>query len=817
MITSHLRGDTAKAHQENVAKLHDYLIAIRADGSGLPAEPSKPFAISFRMVAKEAGVHLWVLNRPKLRCRKLIEDAARDIAINVRRKPRVRSIYTIEEAIAVAVATIQANCEAARVDHRPKCRGAARLMKKIARRRLKGKLDDSLAAVSDAVQKPMYSKEDAALLVEIKDILERATRGELELHTFHGRLKLESALAGFSLSAIAKFTNAACQTVINWGAGLKAPTLSYKSEIPKIEKALQLPEGYLSSVYLSNRSGPSNVKQHFVPDEIKALSPAKQRRFRRLFPTDLDLRQLGERELEQLITEKLAIFHAGEAITIDRRRAMLRSKGMRYGLKKLPPHLQQEFDELVAARTNVRGFDDVEERKRGWDANTIGIYHDRFCRFFGWMHHVLGVPLENLSIASLGFSQVLREYNLYLLTRKARVGMKRRWAESALDWCVFASSLTRRQLGMITETRDCRGDVGWLRGRRALIERLAPIDRLRVSDEIDVKNGERDDVRAILTAADIAEARQNWAMRLDETTAQYRHFRFRMKGNITPADSVRRVQPILELSNPLRAIEHGVWQLNQKIAESKRGKPHWCTAVRDCITVKLLAQVPLRRQTFCGLTYRRDNSGMVFQKNGKWWLKIPVELFKNEKSDAFEEMTRGGFYVVTLEDEWGLYTDLETYTRLAREGILSGVKSDAFYVTRGNPGHVGPKTFGNLFRAFTENYIAENPGRETGLQGVEPFGPHAMRHIVASAVFYRTQSMAAAAAAIHDSEETTRKHYRKYFLDPVKRADLMRTVLGPEADSPIWPKFGEILPSIAAPSTAPQILSSRQEPHVAST
>ena len=736
--------------------------------------------------------------------------------IHARFKPRVRSNYTIEEAVNIVVASIQADCELARIDHRAKCRKAAILLKKLAKRRPKGKLDDSLAAVSDAVHRQTYSKEDAALLVEIKDILERATRGELELHTFHGRLKVESALAGFSLSAVAKFTNAACQTVINWGAGLKAPTLSYKSEIPKIEKALQLPEGYLSSVYLSNRSGPSNVKQHFVPDEIKALSPAKQRRFRRLFPTDLDLRQLSERELEQLISEKLAIFHAGEAITIDRRRAMLRSKGMRYGLRELPPHLQQEFDELVAARTNVRGFDDVEERKRGWDANTIGIYHRRLCQLFGWMHHVLGVPLANLSIAYLGFSQVLREYNLYLLTRKVQVGMERRWATSASEWYVFASSLTRRQLGMITEARDCSGDVGWLRGRRALIERLAPIDRLRVSDQIDVKNGERDDVRAILTAADISEARQNWAMRLDETTAQYRHFRFRMKDNITPPDSIRRVQPILELSNPLRAIEHGVWQLNQKIAELKPGAPHWCTAIRDCVAVKLLAQVPLRRQTFCGLTYRRDNSGMVFQKNGKWWLKIPAELFKNEKSDAFKEMTRSGFYVVALEDEWGLYTDLETYTRLAREEILSGVKSDAFYVTRRNRGHVGPATFGNFFRAFTENYIAENPGRKTGLQGVEPFGSHAMRHIVASAVFYRTHSMGAAAAAIHDSEATTRKHYAKYFLDPVKRANLMRTVLGPEADSPIWPKFGEILPSIAAPSTAPQIRSSRQEPRAAS-
>jgi len=248
----------------------------------------------------------------------------------------------------------------------------------------------------------------------------------------------------------------------------------------------------------------------------------------------------------------------------------------------------------------------------------------------------------------------------------------------------------------------------------------------------------------------------------------------------------------------------------------KRGTPHWCTALRESVAIKFHAQIPLRRQTFCGLTYRRDNTGMVFQKQGKWWVKIPADLFKNAKSKAFQDLTVDGFYVVILEDEWGLYTDLDAYIREGRDGILSGVKSDAFYVTRRNPGHVGPATFGNLFRAFTEEYIAENPGRKTGLQGVKSFGSQAMRHIVASSVFNHTQSMGAAAAAIHDSESITMKHYAKYFLDPKKRAKIMRTVLGPEADSPIWPKFGEILPRIASPSTAPRTQSPYRPRRVAS-
>jgi hypothetical protein len=64
--------------------------------------------------------------------------------------------------------------------------------------------------------------------------------------------------------------------------------------------------------------------------------------------------------------------------------------------------------------------------------------------------------------------------------------------------------------------------------------------------------------------------------------------------------------------------------------------------------------------------------------------------------------------------------------------------------------------------------------------------------------------VAAAALAIHDSEKITEKHYLKYFMDPSKRANVMRSALGPERDTPRWPKFGEILPALVSPAIAQQ-------------
>lgn len=810
MITSHLRGDTAKAHQENVAKLHDYLIAIRADGSGLPAEPSKPFAISFRMVAKEAGVHLWVLNRPKLRCRKLIEDAARDIAINVRRKPRVRSIYTIGEAIAIAVATIQANCQAARVDHRPKCRRAAGLMKNIARRRPKGKLDDSITAISDALKRQTYSNADMALLVEIKDILDRATRGELELHTFHGRLKLESALVGFSLSALSKFTKADCQTVINWGAGIKAPSASFVGEIPKLERALGLEPGYLSDVYVSNGSGPSSIKRRFLPKEVLDMSVDKQTAFRRLLDPKLDLATLSDEQREKLMAETLTIFHR-QRDTVDHKRAKLRVGDMQYGLRDLPDQLRREFDDLVAVRARVEVRDGVLSELRGWDAETQSIYHRRFCLFFGWLHHHMRVPLENLSIAYLAFSQILHEYELFLLARKESVKMERKWALAMAEWYVFAASLTRRPLGDTIDLDDDFDDfegeaAGWLRGQQLLVKKLAPIDVPRTRDTKRQNAGQRKDIRPLLSAADISRAEREWVQLLDATTRRYRALREPItKMKTSTADSVARVIPIFRFENPLDAIEEGALKLRAKAEQQRPGSFHWCTAVRAAVALKLHAQLPLRRRTFCGLTYRPDNNGMIFLERGKWWARIPAGLFKNEKSAAFNDFVIDGFYIASLQDEWDFYTDLRVYLDHARDTILAGAKSEAFYVTRRNEGHVTPGTFAGQWRAMTRDYIAENPGRKTGLQGVKPFGSQAMRHIVASAVFYRTESLVAAAIAIHDSEKTTERHYKKSFVVPEKRAKIIRNLFGQERKG--WRPFKLSLPNVPGPSVAPELRS----------
>jgi hypothetical protein len=811
-------GDTRVAHNANVQLIEDYLAELRRTGRGLPANTLRPKKVSMQLVADESNVKLISLTRMTSKCRAIVDAATKDpddmrrIPIRVRMKDRVRSVYSVDEMINIATAVIQEACEASAEDHREKCGKVEILLRRIARQSDKGLEHDCGDAIRSTSDNLEYSEDDRVLLSEIDGIRLNATRGELELEEFHGRLKLEAALRGFGVGALANFTDAATQTVINWGSGLKSPTKMFYGDVTKIEEVLELRTDYLSEVRIDHRSGPSNVKHYHLPLEVRSMSASHQKEFRRLVDPSINLTALPEEALDALMQRTLKIFYKSRD-TDDVRRAKLRSEDMQYALPELTPNLRVEFDELTRQRQDVLLMGIVANKKRGWDPDTVKIYDKRFCLFFGWMHKLLGVPLENLSIAYLAFPQVLNEYMLHLVERKEQVGLEKGFSTIAREWYIFAASLTRGPLGggYASDSDDDDDDddsdsgepVGWLRSKRSQLSKLAPIPVSRRRDELDAKRGARNKVRHILTAESIAKASSDWPVRLNQTANKYRSWRKEHEGNDTSSDSTARVTAILALKNPLEPIEFGAFRLKQFIDGLPSDRARWSTAVRGSVTLKFHAQLPLRRATFCALTYSDDNRGMVRWENGYWWVVIPEAIFKNEGTKAFAKFVVDGFFRQKLLDQWGLYEDLATYVEFARSKVLAGVNSPAFYVAARNEGHVSPGTFAGEFRLLTRDYIAENLGTGDGWTGVRDFGSHAMRHIVATAVWKETKSLHAAAMAIHDSERVTEKHYRKIVEGAEEHLETMSTIMKKASSKYDWPKYGEVVPRIPSPSSAP--------------
>jgi integrase len=143
------------------------------------------------------------------------------------------------------------------------------------------------------------------------------------------------------------------------------------------------------------------------------------------------------------------------------------------------------------------------------------------------------------------------------------------------------------------------------------------------------------------------------------------------------------------------------------------------------------------------LTFSQDmeQPGHLRYVDGGWRIFIPKLEFKNFRGAAKER----DYDMPVRPEVWG---DIERYLKVYRPVLAASSNPYVFAssVKSDKPMHSLRRRFGIL----TMKYLA-------GCRGV---GPHAMRHLVATAILkQRPNDWNTAARALHDREATVRKHY----------------------------------------------------------
>jgi integrase len=214
-------------------------------------------------------------------------------------------------------------------------------------------------------------------------------------------------------------------------------------------------------------------------------------------------------------------------------------------------------------------------------------------------------------------------------------------------------------------------------------------------------------------------------------------------------DPFRAIGPALDMLNPLDAVADAVARLDAD--RPSTGGLKEAVWARDCLLLKLMASNPLRDKNLRLLTYRADNTGHLRKVAGEWRIVIPRHEFKN-----FRGAARHRDYNMLVRPE--VSSDIERYLRDYRP-MLADPDNPYVFVSSARP----KEPMHNLRRRFallTRAYLAGCPG----------VGPHAMRHIVATSILKaRPNDWAAAAWALHDTEETVRKHYVHLRCDDAQR------------------------------------------------
>lgn len=231
-----------------------------------------------------------------------------------------------------------------------------------------------------------------------------------------------------------------------------------------------------------------------------------------------------------------------------------------------------------------------------------------------------------------------------------------------------------------------------------------------------------------------------WKQRCAETHAWTKSARQRIAQRVQPSrDPFEPIREILALPNPLMAVADAIRRMDaNRPLTCGKAEAVWA---RDRLLLALMASNPLRIKNIKRLTYNADNSGQLRQDtSGAWRIVIDKSEFKNVDGAAGDRD-----YSQLVQRQVWPFIDLflRSYWRM-----LAPSESNYVFASKSDKKGV----FERLNRRF--DYLTK---RYFGY-GIS-FGPHAFRHIVATALIKKTGSFTAAALALHDREETVRAHY----------------------------------------------------------
>lgn len=411
---------------------------------------------------------------------------------------------------------------------------------------------------------------------------------------------------------------------------------------------------------------------------------------------------------------------------IDYRQRLRVQQRLHYALKNPSERLRREWADYVKYKVSQLDNDagvPLERSRRGrWSSSassnvkqtasnwacfyrgryvpTAGLSWTHVSQFLGWLilgqgHGGQGMPLEEAASLANFANRAL--LHEYVEWRQERAGGV--FHSGIKGFVMLASSLCHPRTGYLTQS--------WAR----------------------------------FASSTSAPTEAEWLARCDVTFKSLKFLRDRLKDDSGKSrDSFQPIKDVLALPNPLDAIADMVMRMNAN-RHTSGGKQEAIDA-RDILMVKLLASNPVRDKNFRLMTYREDGTGNLRRDaTGAWSLHVPSRELKNFQSSVGEQD-----YDMPIRPE--VWPDIERYIHDYRPMLLKEPSDVVFISVSGRPFSICGLR--RRFEQLTRLY----------LQGCPGVGPHAMRHIVATSLLKANPNdWASAAWALHDREETVRKHY----------------------------------------------------------
>lgn len=205
-------------------------------------------------------------------------------------------------------------------------------------------------------------------------------------------------------------------------------------------------------------------------------------------------------------------------------------------------------------------------------------------------------------------------------------------------------------------------------------------------------------------------------------------------------DPVLPILPLLRLEEPLAPLVRAISALDAAAAECFSGSVQQACLKRDALLLSLILENPLRIRTISLITYDGDN-GNLYTAENQWRLRFKGDDFKNDSG------SRNDDYDVGIN---GIGERIDDYLWNYRPNLINHCPECKliFPSTRSPDGKFSD--LGKVVSKITERYVPETLG----------FGPHGIRHLVASAYLKKNpKDFLTAAELLHDELSTVIKRY----------------------------------------------------------
>ena len=533
-----------------------------------------------------------------------------------------------------------------------------------------------------------------------------------------------------TIAALARQTGIPTSSLRDWINDKAAPHGAPK-RVERLEAALGAAPGSLSGRLAPvPRKSPAFCPTQTFPEEWRGSQHAQKefrRRVKKLLPDVYPLLPRPERRTlftKAVAREKQRLEKAPPPFT-------------RYckPYHDWPREAQREWDDYVKFKTQRRG----RNRTARWDSDKSREHYERLVMsLYGWWtsrSEKRNAQFARVSLALLLDPDLVMDFVEF---RSERSGGH--YNGMSVKILKFATSLLRR-------------DTGWLWQNERLLDAIPHPALIELCDKLDDPDAPR--LVPLLSSRDVRFWRALCESAYERLSTERRETEQIIKDQKRESSRFQPIAPILEMPAPLDALNFALKTFRQDI-DSCEG-PQQDRLFMTYVIARILSVCPLRRRHFEIATYREDGSGHILVGDEEVRMQAQVQEFKNSRSSVFENDHMDKWMKIPLPRD--VQEDIRTYLFEVRPRMMQGQEHDMAFVVPASGAPASAVYLADLIRTgFSAVYLAAGGGKASCIAGVDPFGPHAFRHIVATDLA-KNYGFDAAAAALFDTVRSIWEQY----------------------------------------------------------